>query len=173
MPLRHAARVPAFSLPLQSAHQRGRQTQRALRRRYTVSPIRRFRGFGHSEKRLSARCLRLVPVALHVMFCRFRGVMRRMMQVALRGVRVVCRYFVIALFVMSRRFAVVTRRVFVMFRCLLMMLCRLLRHCSSSFHCVAGLPGRRKGAPCSMNESSANDERRNTPEEEIGNMRRR
>ena len=120
---------------LQSAHQRGYQTQRALRRRYTVSPIRRFRGFGHSEKRLSARCLRLVPVALHVMFCRFRGVMRRMMQVALRGVRVVCRCFVIALFVMGRRFAVVTRRVFVMFRCLVVMFCCLLRHRSSSFRC--------------------------------------
>jgi hypothetical protein len=60
--------------------------------------------------------------------------MCRVVQVPLRGVRVVSRNFVISLFVMSRRFAVMTRRVFVMFRCLVMMLCRLLRHRSSSFH---------------------------------------
>jgi hypothetical protein len=106
------------------------------------------------------------------MLCRFRGVMRRMMQVALRGVRVVCRYFVIAFFVMSRRFAVMTRRVFVMFRCLLMMLCRLLRHGSSSFHWRCRTTRPRKGALSSMNESSVNDERRNTPEEEIRIVRR-
>jgi hypothetical protein len=63
---------------------------------------------------------------------RFRSMMRCMMEVTLRGVRVV-----------RRRFAVMTRRVFVMFRCLVMMLCRLLRHRSSSFRCSAGLAGPR------------------------------
>jgi hypothetical protein len=59
--------------------------------------------------------------------------------VALSGVRVVRRRLVIAFFVVRCRFAMVARRVFVMFRCLMMMLCRLLRHSSSSFHSFAGL----------------------------------
>ena len=49
-------------------------------------------------------------------------------QVSLRGVRVVGRYFVVASFVMRRGFAMMTSRVFVMFRCLVMMFCRLLGH---------------------------------------------
>jgi hypothetical protein len=74
---------------------------------------------------------------------RFRSMMRCMMEVTLRGVRVVRRHFVVACFVVSRCFAVVTRRVFVMFRCLVVMFCCLLRHRSSSFHCSAGLAGPR------------------------------
>jgi hypothetical protein len=80
---------------------------------------------------------------LDVVLRRFRGVMRRVMEVPLRGVGVVRRRLVIAFFVMSRRFAMMARRVFVMFRCLMMMLCRLLRHSSSSFHSFAGLAGPR------------------------------
>jgi hypothetical protein len=63
--------------------------------------------------------------------------MRGMMQVALRGVRVVRGGFVVALFVVCCLFAMMARRVFVMFRCLMMMLCRLLRHSSSSFSYTA------------------------------------
>jgi hypothetical protein len=74
---------------------------------------------------------------------RFRSMMRCMMEVTLRGVRVVRRHFVVAFFVVCRRFAVMTRRVFVMFRCRVMMLCRLLRHRSSSFRCSARLAGPR------------------------------
>ncbi len=78
-----------------------------------------------------------------MVLCRFGRVMRGMVQMTLRGVRVVCRRFVITLFVVSRCFAVMARRVFVMFRCFVMMLCRLLRHRSSSFCCSAGLAGPR------------------------------
>jgi hypothetical protein len=60
--------------------------------------------------------------------------MRRMVKMALCGVRVVSRHLVIAFFVMFRCFAVMTCRVFVMFRCLVMMLRCLLRHRSSSIH---------------------------------------
>ena len=84
-----------------------------------------------------------MPVMLDVLLRRFRCVVRRMVEVTLRCVRVVRRHFVVACFVVSRCFAVVTRRVFVMFRCLVVMLCRLLRHCSSSFPCSAGLAGPR------------------------------
>jgi hypothetical protein len=77
---------------------------------------------------------------LDVVLRRFRRVMRGMVQVALRGVRVVRGGFVVALFVVCCRFAMVARRVFVVFRCLMMMLCRLLRHSSSSFYRLAGQP---------------------------------
>ena len=63
-----------------------------------------------------------------VVLRRFRSVMRRVMKVALSGVRVVRGRLVIALFVVRSRFAVVACCVFVVFRCLVMMLCRLLRH---------------------------------------------
>jgi hypothetical protein len=74
---------------------------------------------------------------LDVVLRRFRSVMRGVVRVPLSGVRVVRRRLVIAFFVVSRRFAMMARRVFVMFRCLVMMLCRLLRHSSSSFHSFA------------------------------------
>jgi hypothetical protein len=82
-------------------------------------------------------------MVLNVMLRRFRGVMRRMVQMTLRCVRVVCGRFVIAFFVVRCRFTVMARCVFVMFRCFEMMLCRLLRHGSSSFRCSAGLAGPR------------------------------
>jgi hypothetical protein len=72
---------------------------------------------------------------LDVLFGRFRSVMRGMVQVTLRGVRVVGRHFVISGFVMRRRFAMVPSRVFVMFCRFVMMLCRLLGHKSSSSIC--------------------------------------
>jgi hypothetical protein len=74
----------------------------------------------------------LFSMMLDVLFGRFRSVMRGMVQVTLRGVRVVGRHFVISGFVMRRRFAMVPSRVFVMFCRLVMMLCRLLGHDSSS-----------------------------------------
>ena len=74
---------------------------------------------------------------LDVVLRRFRCVMRCVVRVPLRGMRVVRCRLVIAFFVVSRRFAMMARRVFVMFRCLMMMLCRLLRHSSSSFHSFA------------------------------------
>jgi hypothetical protein len=80
---------------------------------------------------------------LDMLLRRFRRVMRRMVEVTLSGVRVVRRHFVIALFVVRRRLAMMTRRVFVMFRCFVVMLCRLFRHRSSSFRCSAGLAGPR------------------------------
>jgi hypothetical protein len=75
----------------------------------------------------------------------FRRVMRGVVEVPLSGVRVVRGRLVVALFVMCCRFAMMARRVFVVFRCLMMMLCRLLRHSSSSFCCLsdAGLSGAR------------------------------
>jgi hypothetical protein len=80
---------------------------------------------------------------LDVMLRRFGSVMRRVVKMTLRGVRMVRRRLVIALFVVSCRFAVMPRCVFVVFRCLVMMLGRLLRHRSSSFCCSAGLAGPR------------------------------
>jgi len=88
-------------------------------------------------KKLSAGRLRLFPVMLDVVLCRFRSMMCRVLRVTLSGVRVVRRRFVIAFFVVRRRFAMMACRVFVVFRCFMMMLCRLLRHSSSSFHCFA------------------------------------
>jgi hypothetical protein len=70
---------------------------------------------------------------LDVVLRRFRRVMRRVMKVPLSRMRVVRRRLVIAFFVVRRRFAMMARRVFVMFSCLMMMLCRLLRHSFSSF----------------------------------------
>jgi hypothetical protein len=83
-------------------------------------------------KILLAGCPGFLSMMLSVLFCRFRGVMRGMVQVTLRGVRVVGRHFVVAGFVMRRRFAMVPSRVFVMFCRFVMMLCRLLGHESSS-----------------------------------------
>ena len=90
-------------------------------------------GLGHAKKKLSACRLRLFPVVLDVVLRRFRCVVRRVMGVALSGVRVVRGRLVVALFVVRCRCAVVACCVFVVIRCLMMMLCRLLRHSSSSF----------------------------------------
>jgi hypothetical protein len=62
-------------------------------------------------------------------FRSFGCMMRRMMQMALRGVSMMrCRFMIVRL-VMRCRFTVMPRRVFVMFCCLVVMLCRLLGHC--------------------------------------------
>ena len=55
-----------------------------------------------------------------------------MVQVTLRGVRVVSCLVVVARFVMRCGFAMVPSRMLMMFRCLVMMLCCLLGHESSS-----------------------------------------
>jgi hypothetical protein len=116
-----AARVPAFFAtyhPLAGANQ---------------TRSRRFCGFWPYREKLSAGRLRLFPVMFDMVLRRFRCVMRGMVKVALSGVRVVRGRLVVSLFMMGRCSAVMTRRVFVVFRCLVMMLCRLLRHSSSSF----------------------------------------
>jgi len=79
---------------------------------------------------------------LDVMLGRFGSVMRRVMKMTLRGVRMVRRRLVITFFVVSCRFAVMARRVFVVFRCFVMMLCRLFRHRSSSFVAQPDSPAR-------------------------------
>jgi hypothetical protein len=121
-----AARVPAL---FAAYHLRGDANQ-------TLLPCIRLAVSAISKKLSSCRFgLGFVPVMLDMLLRRFRRVMRRMVEVTLSGVRVMRRHLVIALFVVRRRFAVMTRRVFVMFRCLVVMFCRLLRHRSSSFYC--------------------------------------
>jgi hypothetical protein len=77
---------------------------------------------------------------LNVLLGRLRSVMRGMVQVPLRGVRVVRCQLMISGFVMRRRFAMMPGRVLVMFCCLLMMFCRLLGHESSSSTFGASVP---------------------------------
>jgi hypothetical protein len=69
----------------------------------------------------------------YVMLRCFRCVVSCVVHVALRGVRVVSRHFVVALFMVRRRFAVVLRCEFVVFGCLVVMFGCFLRHSSSSF----------------------------------------
>jgi hypothetical protein len=58
--------------------------------------------------------------------------MRGMVQVTLRGVRVMGRLMMVAGFVLRCGFAMVPSRVLMMFCCFVMMFCRLLGHRSSS-----------------------------------------
>jgi hypothetical protein len=74
---------------------------------------------------------RFLSMMLHVLLCRFRSVMRSMVQVTLRRMRVVRCHFVIAGFVVRRRFTMVPSRMLMMLRRFVMMLCRLLGHESS------------------------------------------
>lgn len=72
-------------------------------------------------------CLgRFVTVVLDVCFCGFCCVMCCVVQVPLRGVRVMRRRQVIAGLVVFGGFAMVPSRVFVVFSCLVMVFCRLL-----------------------------------------------
>jgi len=75
---------------------------------------------------LLAGCFRFVPVMLHVQLGSFLGVVRGMVQVALRGVRVVSRRCVIAGLVVFGGFPMMPGRVFMVFRCVVMVLCCLL-----------------------------------------------
>jgi hypothetical protein len=68
---------------------------------------------------------RLVTVVLDVRFCCFCRVMRYVVQVPLRGVRVMRRRQVIAGLVMFGGFAMMPSRVFVVLSCLVMVFCRL------------------------------------------------
>jgi hypothetical protein len=62
-----------------------------------LAPSLRVQRFRESVfKILLASCFRLLSVMLGVLFCRFRSVMRGMVQVTLSGVRVVSCRFVIA-----------------------------------------------------------------------------
>jgi hypothetical protein len=67
-----------------------------------------------------------------------RGVMRGMVNMALRGVRVVRRRFMVVSFVMYCGFAMVTSRMLMMFGRFVVMFCRLLGHESSSLILVNG-----------------------------------
>jgi hypothetical protein len=97
------------------------------------NPSRWRRLTGPTSAGLAARSLGLLPVMRYVMLRCFRCVVSCVVHVALRGVRVVSRHFVVALFMVRRRFAVVLRREFVVFGCLVMMFGCFLRHSSSSF----------------------------------------
>jgi hypothetical protein len=77
---------------------------------------------------------------LDVLLGRLRSVMGSMVQVSLRGVRVVRCQLMISGFVMRRGFAMIPGRVLVMFCCLVMMFCRLLGHESSSSTFAASAP---------------------------------
>ncbi|HXO88790.1 MAG TPA: hypothetical protein VN885_09080 [Candidatus Acidoferrales bacterium] len=63
--------------------------------------------------------------------CRFRSMMRCMLQVSVCRMRVVRRRQMIVGLVVFRSFAMVPRRVLVMLRCLAMMLCCLFGHAPS------------------------------------------
>jgi hypothetical protein len=67
-----------------------------------------------------------------------RGVMRGMVKMALRGVRVVRRRFMVVSFVMYCGFAMVPSRMLMMFGRFVVMFCRLLGHESSSLILVNG-----------------------------------
>jgi hypothetical protein len=75
---------------------------------------------------------------LDVQFGCLRGVMRGMVHMALRGVGVVRRGFMIVSFVMCCRFAMVPSCMVMMFGRFVVMFCRLLGHESSSFILVNG-----------------------------------
>jgi hypothetical protein len=75
---------------------------------------------------------------LNVQLGRLRCVMRGMVQMALRGVRVVRSRFMIVSFMMCCRVAMVPSRMVMMFGRFVVMFCRLLGHESSSFILVNG-----------------------------------
>lgn len=69
-----------------------------------------------------------MTVVLDVRLCCFRSMMRCMLQVPVCRMRVMRRRQMIVSLVVFRGFAMVPRRVLVMFRCPVMMLCCLLGH---------------------------------------------
>jgi hypothetical protein len=76
-----------------------------------------------------------------VQLCCFGGVVRRVMQVTLGRVCMMCSRLVIAGVVMLGCFAMVARRVFMMLGCLMMMLCRLFGHMPLLFHLGSSYAG--------------------------------
>jgi hypothetical protein len=74
-------------------------------------------------------------VVFHVRLCRFRGVMRGVLMMAVREVRVMRRRFMLPVFVVLGRLLVVMCRVLVVFGCCVMMLRCLLRH--AILHAIA------------------------------------
>jgi hypothetical protein len=89
-----------------------------------------------------------VSVIFRVRLCRFSGVVRRMMQMTLRRVAVMRGGFMIARFVVHRRFTVMPRGVFVVLGCLVMMLCCLLGHGSLLAKRLCGSSGPTLFAQC-------------------------
>ncbi|HLY61729.1 MAG TPA: hypothetical protein VKV95_13360 [Terriglobia bacterium] len=69
-----------------------------------------------------------MPVFLDVGLCRFRGMMGRMEVVPMRGVGMMCGFFMLTRFVMMRRLLVVTGGVLMVLSCLMMMLCCVFGH---------------------------------------------
>jgi hypothetical protein len=96
---------------------------------------------------------------LHVQLGGFRSMVRRVVNMALGGVSVVRRRFVVTGFVMRRRFPMMARRLFMVFRRKGVMLCRLFGH-ASSLDLGAGLG---QGVDCArlVKEASGNCERQN------------
>jgi hypothetical protein len=82
-------------------------------------------------QRLLTGSFRFVAVMFGMQLCSFGGVVRRVMQVTLRGVRMMRRRLVIARFVMIGCFAMVSRRVLVMLGRQMVVLCRLFGHVGS------------------------------------------
>jgi hypothetical protein len=81
---------------------------------------------------LSAGSFRLMPVMLNVKFGRLCGMMRSVGMMPEGGVGVVSGRFVVPCFVMLGCFAMMPRRMFVMFGGFVMMLCCMHCHGSSS-----------------------------------------
>jgi hypothetical protein len=73
-----------------------------------------------------------MAVVLDVRLCRFRGVMRCVLQVPVCGMRVMRRRQMIVGLVVFRGFAMVPRRVLVVLRCLVVMFNCLFGHRPSS-----------------------------------------
>jgi hypothetical protein len=95
----------------------------------SLRPDRRIR---LPSLQLLARRHTFVPVFLDVQLGSFRRVVRGMMQVTLRRVRVMSGLLMVPGFVVRSGFAMVPRRVVMMFCRLAVMLCSLLGQMSSS-----------------------------------------
>jgi hypothetical protein len=97
---------------------------------------------------------------LDVQLCRFRRVMGSVVQVALCGMRVMGRQFMVSSFMMFCGFAMMPGRVVVVLGCLMMMFCRLFGHLSSSR--IWWWAGGLYAAPGFVKNVSANCERSKT-----------
>ena len=114
--------------------------------RRTKSGLLRDGALWFEAQQLLTGSLRLVTVMLGMELCRFGGVMRRVMQVTMGGMRMMSRRLVIAGFMMLSCFAMVAGRVFMMLSRLMMMLCRLCGHVP--LLCIGDQCGRTEATGC-------------------------